>query len=146
MVLRVYVDGVFDLFHYGHAEMFKRVRESFSEPIHLLVGPSLDTDCKAYKRLPIMRHEERCRSVSHCKYVDEIIYDAPWVIDQAFLDKYAIDFVCHDSVPYPMKGPKPLKDVYEYVKTVGKFKHVPRTEGVSTTLLEHLVLLKNGMV
>jgi glycerol-3-phosphate cytidylyltransferase-like family protein len=43
-----------------------------------------------------------------------------------------------------MKGAKPMKDVYEYVKSVGKFKHVPRTEGISTTLIEHLVLLKNG--
>ena len=34
-----------------------------------------------------------------CRWVDEVIPDAPWVISQEFLDKHNIDFVAHDSLP-----------------------------------------------
>jgi len=34
-----------------------------------------------------------------CRWVDEVIPDAPWVINQEFLDKNKIDFVAHDSLP-----------------------------------------------
>ena len=32
--------------------------------------------------------------------MDEVIPDAPWVINQEFLDKHQIDFVAHDSLPW----------------------------------------------
>jgi choline-phosphate cytidylyltransferase len=34
-----------------------------------------------------------------CRWVDEVIPGAPWVINQEFLDKHKIDFVAHDSLP-----------------------------------------------
>lgn len=34
-----------------------------------------------------------------CRWVDEVIPDAPWVINQEFLDKHNIDFVAHDALP-----------------------------------------------
>ncbi|KAL6578911.1 T-complex protein 1 subunit alpha [Orobanche minor] len=34
------------------------------------------------------------------KWIDEVIPDAPWVINQEFLDEHRIDFVAHDSLPY----------------------------------------------
>lgn len=34
-----------------------------------------------------------------CRWVDEVIPDAPWVVDQEFLDKHKIDFVAHDALP-----------------------------------------------
>ena len=34
-----------------------------------------------------------------CRWVDEVIPDAPWVITQEFLDKHRIDYVAHDSLP-----------------------------------------------
>ena len=33
------------------------------------------------------------------RWVDEVIPDAPWVINQEFLDKHEIDYVAHDSLP-----------------------------------------------
>ncbi|KAE8659386.1 Choline-phosphate cytidylyltransferase 2 [Hibiscus syriacus] len=38
--------------------------------------------------------------IAHLRWVDEVIPDAPWVIDQEFLDKHKIDYVAHDSLPY----------------------------------------------
>lgn len=37
--------------------------------------------------------------ISFGRWVDEVIPDAPWVINQEFLDKHRIDYVAHDSLP-----------------------------------------------
>jgi glycerol-3-phosphate cytidylyltransferase-like family protein len=35
-----------------------------------------------------------------CRWVDEVIEDAPWVITNEFLEEHQIDYVAHDSLPY----------------------------------------------
>lgn len=35
-----------------------------------------------------------------CRWVDEVLQDAPWVITEEFLTKHNIDFVAHDDLPY----------------------------------------------
>jgi hypothetical protein len=34
-----------------------------------------------------------------CRWVDEVIPDVPWVINQEFIDKHQIDYVAHDALP-----------------------------------------------
>ncbi len=63
-----------------------------------------------------MEHAERCEAVRHCRWVDEVVPDAPWIIDPAFLEKYNIDYVAHDDEPYLSAG---HDDVYAFVKTLG---------------------------
>lgn len=104
-----------------------------------------------------MTHAERCESVRHCRWVDHVLEDAPWVIDDAFLEKHQIDYVAHDEDPY--KGID-MDDVYGLLKTrgmynsispigsdndfgvdAGKFIPTRRTPGVSTSeLLERMVV------
>jgi choline-phosphate cytidylyltransferase len=50
--------------------------------------------------------------------VDEIVQDAPWVIDADFLDKWEIDYVAHDEQPYASTT---HDDVYAFVKSQGTF-------------------------
>jgi len=45
-----------------------------------------------------------------------VVAEAPWVIDEAFIKKYEIDYVAHDEDLYAGAG---LDDVYSYVKTQG---------------------------
>lgn len=133
---RVYVDGVYDLFHYGHAEMLGRVRAHFGSTAVIIAGVARDDDCEKYKRRPILSHEERARSLRTCKYVDEVIENAPWVITKEFLDAFAIDYVCHDAAPYRSTnsdGEGETADIYEYVKSIGKFVAIERTPSISTT-------------
>lgn len=47
-----------------------------------------------------MTDEERYESLRHCKWVDEVVKDAPWTITADFLVKHKIDYVCHDAIPY----------------------------------------------
>ncbi|KAF3327812.1 Choline-phosphate cytidylyltransferase 1 [Carex littledalei] len=129
--LRVYADGIYDLFHFGHARSLEQAKKSFPNA-YLLVGCCNDEVTHKYKGRTVMTQEERYESLRHCKWVDEVIPDAPWVINQEFLDKHKIDYVAHDSLPYADTSGAG-KDVYEFVKKVGKFKETKRTEGISTS-------------
>ncbi|KAF3507231.1 hypothetical protein F2Q69_00001489 [Brassica cretica] len=129
--VRVYADGIYDLFHFGHARSLEQAKKSFPNT-YLLVGCCNDETTHKYKGRTVMTAEERYESLRHCKWVDEVIPDAPWVINQEFLDNNRIDYVAHDSLPYADTSGAG-KDVYEFVKKVGRFKETMRTEGISTS-------------
>jgi choline-phosphate cytidylyltransferase len=82
------------------------------------------------KGLTVLSAKERAESVRHCKWVDEVVEDCPWVIDVDFLTKHNIDYVAHDDIPY---GASEGDDIYKPIKEQGKFLVTQRTEGVSTT-------------
>uniref|UniRef100_A0A0C9S1Z4 choline-phosphate cytidylyltransferase n=1 Tax=Wollemia nobilis TaxID=56998 RepID=A0A0C9S1Z4_9CONI len=129
--VRVYADGIYDLFHFGHARSLEQAKKSFPN-VYLLVGCCSDAVTHKLKGKTVMTEAERYESLRHCRWVDEVVPDAPWVITKEFLDKYQIDYVAHDSLPYA-DASGAGKDVYEYVKSVGKFKETKRTEGISTS-------------
>ncbi|KAH6785243.1 phosphorylcholine cytidylyltransferase [Perilla frutescens var. hirtella] len=129
--IRVYADGIYDLFHFGHARSLEQAKKLFPNA-YLLVGCCNDEVTHKYKGKTVMTESERYESLRHCKWVDEVIPDAPWVIDQEFLDKHQIDYVAHDSLPYA-DASGAGNDVYEFVKAVGRFKETKRTDGISTS-------------
>ncbi|KAF8901014.1 cholinephosphate cytidylyltransferase [Gymnopilus junonius] len=134
--VRVYADGVYDLFHFGHALQLRQAKLSFPS-VYLLVGVNSDEQVWSHKARTVMHHAERLEAVRHCRWVDEVVAEAPWVIDEAFLKKYEIDYVAHDEDAYASAG---HDDVYGYVKSQGKFIPTRRTPGVSTSeLLERIV-------
>ncbi|WVN88476.1 uncharacterized protein L203_103687 [Cryptococcus depauperatus CBS 7841] len=135
-VVRVYADGVYDLFHFGHALQLRQAKLSFPQ-VHLIVGVCSDTLCAQHKSAPAMTHAERCEAVRHCRWADEVIPDAPWVVDQEFLDKHQIDYIAHDELVYPSKD---HEDVYTFAKREGRFVPTRRTPAISTSdLLERIV-------
>ncbi|EER91863.1 choline-phosphate cytidylyltransferase 2 [Sorghum bicolor] len=129
--VRVYADGIFDLFHFGHARALEQAKLLFPNT-YLLVGCCNDELTNRYKGKTVMTQEERYESLRHCKWVDEVIPDAPWVLTQEFIDKHQIDYVAHDALPYADTSGA-ANDVYEFVKKIGKFKETKRTDGVSTS-------------
>ncbi|KAG8760560.1 hypothetical protein FRC14_002801 [Serendipita sp. 396] len=134
--IRIYADGVYDLFHFGHALQLRQAKLSFPS-VHLIVGVCSDELVYEHKSRTVMTHAERCESARHCRWVDEVAEDAPWIIDEDFIRKYQIDYVAHDEDPYKGVG---TDDVYGYIKSQGKFVPTRRTPGVSTSdLIERLV-------
>lgn len=129
--VRVYADGIYDLFHFGHARSLEQAKKSFPNT-YLLVGCCNDQVTHMYKGKTVMTAAERYESLRHCRWVDEVIPDAPWVITQDFIDKHKIDYVAHDALPYA-DASGAGKDVYEFVKAAGKFKETKRTDGISTS-------------
>lgn len=129
--VRVYADGIFDMFHFGHARALEQAKKLFPNT-YLLVGCCNDKLTHSYKGKTVMTEEERYESLRHCKWVDEVIPDAPWVITKEFLEDHAIDFVAHDDLPYADTSGQ-VDDVYGPVKKMGKFRATQRTDGVSTS-------------
>ncbi|CAN0890748.1 Choline-phosphate cytidylyltransferase 1 [Linum grandiflorum] len=97
--VRVYADGIYDLFHFGHARSLEQAKKSFPNS-YLLVGCCNDETTHKYKGKTVMTEAERYESLRHCKYAD---------------------------------ASGAGKDVYEFVKKVGRFKETKRTDGISTS-------------
>ncbi|KAJ4481102.1 cholinephosphate cytidylyltransferase [Lentinula aciculospora] len=144
--VRVYADGVYDLFHFGHALQLRQAKLSFPS-VYLIVGVCSDELVNAHKAKSIMSHAERLEALRHCRWVDQVAFDAPWVLTPEFIEKYQIDYVAHDEDPYKAEG-LGHDDVYEWVKRAGKFLPTRRTPGISTSaLLERIVdMYKDGIM
>jgi choline-phosphate cytidylyltransferase len=127
--VRVYADGVFDLFHLGHARALQQAKTAFPDT-HLIVGVTGNEETHRRKGLTVLSAAERAESVRHCKWVDEVIEDCPWIVTAEFLEQHGIDYVAHDDLPY---GADEGDDIYTPIKERGMFLVTQRTEGLSTT-------------
>jgi len=130
---RVYVDMVGDLFHAGHVALLREARRHGD---WLVVGVLSDETAAAYKRRPIMSLAERVAVIESCRYVDEVIEDAPYELTDAFLSKHDITLVVHGD-DLTAQG---AEAVYGAAVTAGKLTLVSRTAGVSTTEVIERVL------
>jgi len=127
--VRVYVDMVGDLWHFGHANFCRQARQ-FGD--YLIVGINKDEDVVGYKRKPILNGEERVKSAQSCKYVDEVLYDdVPLVLSKEFIEKHRIDIVAHGDDFDKEK----LHKYYSVPIEMGIFRTIPYTSGISTTEL-----------
>ncbi len=122
-MIRVYTDMVADLFHYGHVEFLKQARAMGD---YLLVGVCADDVVEAHKRRPILTMEERVVSVAGCRYVDEVIPNAPWRFDPTWIEKYDVHLVVHGD-DYARE-----QQVHHYGVPIEKgiFRTLPYTKGV----------------
>ena len=127
--IRVYADGIFDLFHIGHMKQLEQCKKAFKN-VTLVVGVPSDKVTHKLKGLTVLTDEQRCDSLRHCRWVDEVIPNSPWVLNVEFLKKHKIDYVAHDDIPYTSAG---IDDVYKPVKELGKFLVTQRTDGISTS-------------
>lgn len=66
-----YLSGVFDLYHIGHINMFRRAKEMCD---YLIVGVTSDEYVINKKqRTPFIPCDERIQVIQSCKYVDEVV-------------------------------------------------------------------------
>ncbi|AQK57092.1 ethanolamine-phosphate cytidylyltransferase [Zea mays] len=137
--VRVYMDGCFDMMHYGHCNALRQARALGDE---LVVGVISDDEIKANKGPPVTPLHERMVMVRAVKWVDDIIPDAPYAITEEFMNKlfneYNIDYIIHGDDPCLLPDGT---DAYALAKKAGRYKQIKRTEGVSTTDIVGRMLL-----
>lgn len=117
--------GTFDLFHIGHLNLLKRIKEMCDM---LIVGVSTDEFNALKGKKSVIPYEERSQIVNAIKYVDKVIPENSW--DQKFtdIDKYKIDaFVIGDD----------WKGKFDILKEKCEVIYLPRTPNISTTQLKN---------
>ncbi|KAF3903827.1 hypothetical protein AA313_de0207289 [Arthrobotrys entomopaga] len=127
--VRVYADGVFDLFHLGHMRQLEQAKKTFPDT-YLLVGIPNDIETHKRKGLTVLADKERAETLRHCKWVDEVIEDAPWIVTPDFLENHAIDYVAHDDEPYAGAD---TDDIYKPCKEAGKFLETNKHQEIRET-------------
>ena len=125
-MIRVYADMAADLFHYGHMAFLEKARALGD---YLLVGIHSDEALESYKREHILTMQERVASVTGCRWVDEVIPNAPLAIDVDWIEKHDIHIVAHGD-------DSSQEDQARYYKIPiekGIFRTLPYTKGISST-------------
>lgn len=85
-----YTSGVFDLFHVGHLNLFRRIKECFDT---LIVGIHSDAEVRSYKPEPTIPYHDRVEMIRACKYVDDVDENAELIVTDEVLDRVNADYV-----------------------------------------------------
>jgi len=129
---RIYADGVYDMFHAGHAKQLMQAKNAFPNVI-LIVGIPGDKITHQKKGKTVLTDEERYESLRHCRYVDIVLDEGPWNFSKEFFDEYKIDFFAHDDLPYTIGIEGNATDLFELPRRLGMFIATERSKGISTS-------------
>ena len=137
-MLRIYSDGIFDLFHRGHVESFKQIKELYPDCV-LIIGVVNDKDATGYKRKPIYCEEDRYCLVENMKCVDIVVRDAPLILTEEFLNEHQIDLVVHGFSNSSDSDKQ--NEFFKVPIQLGKFKEVPYYSKISTSDIINTILI-----
>ena len=127
-MVRVYMDGVFDLFHRGHIESIKKCLKYGDE---IIIGVVSDKDASSYKRLPIINENDRFEIMKNLKLVTDIIFPCPLIITRKFIIENKIDIIIHGFY-----NEADFEKQIEFFKTpieMGIFRRIKYYSKISTT-------------
>ncbi|XP_065176169.1 ethanolamine-phosphate cytidylyltransferase-like [Sycon ciliatum] len=135
----IYVAGAFDLFHAGHVEFLQKARAMGD---FLVVGLHSDTDVNRYlgKNYPIVTLVERALSVGACRYVDKLIFPAPFVVDQEFLDQVKPTKIVHGQ---HYRASSDLS-MYELPKRLGIYEELNSGSPLTTEIIMSRIIKNRG--
>ena len=132
---RIYIDGCWDIMHSGH---FNAIRQAKMLGKTLVVGIHNDEEIMRNKGTSVMNNEERVAMIKACKWVDEVVENAPYSATLDWLDSVNCKYIAHgDDIAINCDG----QDAYGLLKSASRFKVIKRTEGISTTSIVGKLLL-----
>jgi ethanolamine-phosphate cytidylyltransferase len=103
-----------------------------------VLGVHSDEQITLNKGPPVMNESERYALARECKWVDEVVEDAPFTPTPEFLDQVNCYYGVHgDDVTPNSTG----VDAYQTLRDAKRLKIIKRTEGISTTALVGKLLL-----
>ena len=117
----VWMDGAFDVMHFGHANAFRQGADASTQ--RLVVGVNSSSTIEQAKGAPpLLTDEERCAAVKACRFVDDVVPYVPYVMSEAYvrdlLENKGIDYIVHGDDPCIVDG----KDVHQPRRTWGDIK------------------------
>lgn len=119
--------GTFDLFHIGHLNILKRLKERGD---HLIVGVSTDEFNAVKGKKPIVPFGQRIEIVRSIRYVDEAIPEDNWAQKRLDIDKYGVKVF---GIGDDWRGK--FDDLEDKVEVI----YLPRTSGISTTEMKRVL-------
>ncbi|XP_074579599.1 ethanolamine-phosphate cytidylyltransferase-like [Curcuma longa] len=137
MPVRVYMDGCFDMMHYGHCNALRQARTLGDQ---LVVGVVSDDEIKANKGSPVTQlHESHDIDFYDAEEEDISEGNAPFIKIQKKYEDILIFHIVEifDDNDYIIHGDDPCllpdgTDAYALAKKAGRYKQIKRT-GVSST-------------
>ena len=134
--VRMYMDGGFDLMHYGH---FNAIRQAKKMCDILVVGVISSKEITKCKGPPVMTLLERAELARACKWADEVIENVPYHPTINLINKLNCRYAAHgDDLIKNAKG----EDSYQTFRDADRLKIFKRTYGASTTdIVGRLLLL-----
>lgn len=130
----VFTNGVFDLFHDGHARLLARAHALGDQ---LIVGVASDASCAALKRPPLQPWAVRAQRVAREPGVS-VVLETPWSID------LTPEFYAEHGISIQVQGDGTPDDVFPVAAQLGLLRRVERTAGISTTKLVALLESKEA--
>lgn len=131
-----YIAGVFDLFHIGHLNMFRRAKEQCE---YLIVGVVTDEGVRTNKETePFIPFEERLEIVNACKYVDEAVkipFGYAGTRDAYNMYHFDVQFSGSDYI----NNPNWLAEKAFLEKNGAELVFFPYTESTSSTKLKKVI-------
>ena len=119
--------GTFDLFHIGHLNILKRIKDMCNT---LIVAVSTDEFNKVKGKTCVIPFEQRAAIVAGIRYVDKVIPETDWAQKENDVEKYNVDcFVMGND----------WEGKFDFLKDKCNVVYLPRTDGISTTQLKEIL-------
>lgn len=130
----IYTAGSYDLFHYGHLNIFLKAKKLGTK---LIVGVSTDALISRYKALkPVICYGDRVAIIKELKCVDKVIKQEKF-FDVKQLKQYHIDIIVLGDDWQGKSFPELRKCMTELnIKTV----YVPYTRRLSTSKIKEKII------
>lgn len=158
--MRLWVDGCFDMMHFGHANVLRQALQLGVElqkkksvnaacvsdelggdgekDVEVLVGCHSDAEIIKVKGPPIMMEQERYDALFACKWTSYVVENAPYNTRLKDINQFEVDFVVHgDDISLDENG----HNSYQEIIDAGRMRIVKRTESISSTELVGRMLL-----
>lgn len=120
--------GTFDLFHLGHVRLLRRLAALGDR---LIVGVSTDEFNALKGKRSVMSYEQRVEILMACRFVDKVFPEQTW-------DQKREDILREKADILGMGNDWTGK--FNHFGDVAKIVYLPRTDGISTTLLREEIL------
>lgn len=137
---RVWVDGCYDLFHYGHAN---GLRQASSMGGGVVLALHSNASILRNKGLPVMEDVERYEVARSCRWTTVLVEDAPYVTDMELVKRHGCSMVFHSN---DTVNDADGNDCYRDARASDAYGEFDRTLGISTTEIVGRLLLRRSNV